>query len=74
MAPMMNRRVMLTSHKASNDTNVLSDFVRTNQSKTAAFERLLVRNQLYDVLAYAHRSHGPPPSMLFELRKAAIVS
>ncbi|KAG5220479.1 zinc cluster transcription factor [Salix suchowensis] len=37
-----------------------------------AFERLLVRNQLYDVLAYAHRSHGPPPSMLFELRKAAI--
>ncbi|KAL4268215.1 Zinc cluster transcription factor 64 [Pleurotus pulmonarius] len=37
-----------------------------------AFERLLVRNQLYDVLAYAHRSHGPPPTMLFELRKAAI--
>ncbi len=54
--------------------NVLINFVRTDQSKTAAFERLLVRNQLYDVLAYAHRSHGPPPTMLFELRKAAIVS
>ncbi|KAJ8696512.1 hypothetical protein PTI98_006380 [Pleurotus ostreatus] len=64
---------LLKAYRDSVDgSNGSDDELSGDVDFSQAFERLLVRNQLYDVLAYAHRSHGPPPSMLFELRKAAI--
>lgn len=41
---------------------------------TKAFERLPVRNQIYDILVYAHRSHGSTASMVFEVRRIGVVS
>ncbi|KAF9227475.1 hypothetical protein BS17DRAFT_775572 [Gyrodon lividus] len=36
---------------------------------TRAFKRIPVRNQIYDILVYAHRAHGSSTSMLFETRR-----
>lgn len=41
---------------------------------TRAFERILVRNQIYDILVYAHRTHGSSASMVFETRRMGMVS
>lgn len=41
---------------------------------TRAFERIPVRNQIYDILVYAHRSHGSSTSMVFETRRIGMVS
>jgi len=41
---------------------------------TKAFERLPVRNQIYDILVYAHRTHGSSASMVFETRRIGMVS
>ena len=41
---------------------------------TRAFERIPVRNQVYDILVYAHRAHGSSTSMVFETRRIGMVS
>ncbi|KZT19905.1 hypothetical protein NEOLEDRAFT_1158904 [Neolentinus lepideus HHB14362 ss-1] len=41
---------------------------------TLAFERVPVQTQIYDVLVYAHRSHGSSSSMLFEARRVGIAT
>jgi hypothetical protein len=41
---------------------------------TAAFERIPVQLQIYDILVYGHRAHGTASSMLFEVRRLGIVS
>lgn len=41
---------------------------------TRAFERIPVRNQIYDILVYAHRTHGPSTSMVSEMRRIGMVS
>ena len=41
---------------------------------TRAFERIPVRDQIYDILVYAHRSHSSSTSMVFEARRMGIVS
>ena len=41
---------------------------------TRAFERIPVRNQIYDILVYAHRAHGSSTSMVFETRRIGMVS
>ena len=41
---------------------------------TRAFERIPVLDQIYDILVYAHRTHGPSSSVLFEARRIGIVS
>ena len=40
----------------------------------AVFQRVPVQNQIYDVLVYAHRGHGPSTTMLFETRRIGVVS
>ncbi|KAL0956063.1 hypothetical protein HGRIS_002232 [Hohenbuehelia grisea] len=39
-----------------------------------AFERIPVRNQIYDVLAFAHRTHGVAQTMSFEIARAGMSS
>ena len=41
---------------------------------TRAFERIPVRSQIYDILVYAHRTHGSSTSMVFETRRIGMVS
>ena len=41
---------------------------------TKAFERIPVRDQIYDILVYAHRSHSSSASMAYEMRRLGIVS
>ena len=41
---------------------------------TRAFERIPVRNQIYDILVYAHRAHGSSVSMVSETRRIGMVS
>ena len=41
---------------------------------TRAFERIPVRNQIYDILVYTHRTHGSSSSMVFEARRIGMVS
>lgn len=41
---------------------------------TRAFERIPVRNQIYDILVYAHRTHASSASMVFETRRIGFVS
>ncbi|KAF9244852.1 hypothetical protein BU15DRAFT_41517 [Melanogaster broomeanus] len=41
---------------------------------TRAFERIPVRNQIYDVLVYAHRTHGSSTSTLFETRRIGMAT
>ncbi|KIM61606.1 hypothetical protein SCLCIDRAFT_1179634 [Scleroderma citrinum Foug A] len=36
---------------------------------TRAFERIPVLDQIYDILVYAHRAHGPSSSVLFEAQR-----
>ncbi|TFK75296.1 hypothetical protein BDN72DRAFT_885766 [Pluteus cervinus] len=40
----------------------------------AAFERLPVRTQIYDVLTYAHRAHEPSFTMFSEIRRLGIAT
>lgn len=47
-----------------------SDYLK----RTKAFERLPVQTQIYDILTYAHRSHGDSSTMLMEVRRIGIVS
>ncbi|KIK97222.1 hypothetical protein PAXRUDRAFT_825162 [Paxillus rubicundulus Ve08.2h10] len=39
-----------------------------------AFERIPVRNQIYDILVYAHRAHGSSTSTLFETRRIGMAT
>ncbi|EPQ57427.1 hypothetical protein GLOTRDRAFT_92456 [Gloeophyllum trabeum ATCC 11539] len=41
---------------------------------TMAFERVPVQTQIYDILVYAHRSHGSSSSMLFEVRRVGVAT
>jgi hypothetical protein len=40
---------------------------------SVTYERILVQPQIYDLLAYAHRTHGSPSSMLSEVRRIGMV-
>jgi hypothetical protein len=40
---------------------------------SGAYERIPVQPQIYDLLVYAHRTHGSPSSMLSELRRIGMV-
>ncbi|CDO76721.1 hypothetical protein BN946_scf184796.g15 [Trametes cinnabarina] len=40
----------------------------------AVFERVPVQNQIYDVLVYTHRNHGPSATMLFEARRIGVAT
>ncbi|KAF8554715.1 hypothetical protein OG21DRAFT_1508606 [Imleria badia] len=41
---------------------------------TRAFERIPARNQIYDILVYAHRTHGSSASMVFEARRIGMAT
>ncbi|KAG9316524.1 hypothetical protein JVU11DRAFT_2574 [Chiua virens] len=41
---------------------------------TRTFERIPVRNQIYDALVYAHRGHASSASMLFETRRIGVAA
>lgn len=59
----------------SNDSpSVVADTEPDLSECIASFERIPVRNQVYDILTYAHREHVSSSVMLDETRKIAIVS
>ncbi|KDQ57577.1 hypothetical protein JAAARDRAFT_35270 [Jaapia argillacea MUCL 33604] len=58
----------------SDATTELHEAGPTSLEWTAAYERIPVQSQIYDVLVYAHRTHGSSPAMLFETRRVGMAT
>jgi len=52
----------------------LSDFRLHKLDPTTIFERVPVQQQIYDILVYLHRSHGPFSTMLHEARRIGVAT
>ncbi len=69
-----NYIVRTDGERATASPDKFSENGSSSLESAAVFERVPVRNQIYDVLVYTHRNHGSSSTMLFEARRMGIVS
>ncbi|KAL4248451.1 Zn(2)-C6 fungal-type domain-containing protein [Abortiporus biennis] len=66
--------IVQTDGENNGSSDKYSENAGSSLESAAVFERVPVQPQIYDVLVYTHRSHGPPATMLFEARRIGIAT
>ena len=70
----VNYLVQVDGEEHSEPAKKLVEHGLSQAQSAAVFQRVPVQNQIFDVLVYTHRNHGPSATMLFEARRIGMVS